>query len=84
MEIDAEVRTYVVENFLAGANGVTLDDATPLITGGLIDSIGMIGLVRFVERRFGIEFKPKELDAHRLDTIEKITRLIQTKLETVR
>jgi acyl carrier protein len=84
MEINAEVRKYVLENFMPGGNGIALDDATPLITGGLIDSIGMIGLVRFVERRFGIEFRPKEVDAHRLDTIEKIARLIQSKLETAR
>jgi acyl carrier protein len=80
MEIKAEVRQYIRERFLS--DGFSLDDATPLITGGLIDSIGMISLVRFVEHRFGIQFRPKEIDAHRLDTIDAITLLIQAKLET--
>jgi acyl carrier protein len=78
--IKAEVRRYVLESFAAG--GFTVDDATPLITGGLIDSVGMISLVRFIEQRFGIEFRPKEIDAHRLDTIDAIVQAIQRKLET--
>jgi len=82
MEIKAEIRRYILETFLTDGNNIDLNDATPLITGGLIDSIGMLGLVRFIERRFGIEFRPKEIDAERLDTIDAIMRLIQGKLES--
>lgn len=84
MDIKPEIRHYVVENFLPGGQGVDLDDATPLISGGLIDSIGMIGLVRFLEGRFGIEFTPREVDARSLDTIDAIERLVQRKLEVAR
>ena len=52
----------------------------PLISGGLIDSIGMVGLVAFLERRYEIEFMPREIDVDRLDTIEQIETLIQKKL----
>jgi acyl carrier protein len=82
VEIKAEVRQYIHANFLIDGNGISINDATPLITGGLVDSIGMFGLVRFIERRFGIEFLPKEVDADRLDTIDAIAQLIQRKLET--
>ena len=82
MEIKAEVREYIDATFLTGGNGVSVDDATPLITGGLIDSVGMLGLVRFLERRFGIELLPKEVDADRLDTVDAIAQLIRRKLET--
>jgi acyl carrier protein len=84
MEIKPEIRGYVVENFLPGGGGLTIEDTTPLITGGLIDSIGMIGLVRFIESRFQIEFTPREVDAHRLDTIDAIEGLIRKKLEGMR
>ncbi|HXM39749.1 MAG TPA: acyl carrier protein [Bryobacteraceae bacterium] len=84
MDIRPEIRAYVIENFLPGGGSVTIEDTTPLITGGLIDSIGMIGLVRFIESRFQIEFTPREIDAHRLDTIEAIERLVLKKLEGTR
>ena len=58
----------------------TIEDATPLITGGLIDSIGMIGFVAFLESRFAVEFMPREIDVHSLDTVERIEELIRKKL----
>jgi acyl carrier protein len=79
-EIKPEVRKYVVDNFLLGAQRATIvEDATPLITGGLIDSIGMIGLVAFLESRFEVEFMPREIDVHSLDTVERIEILIRKK-----
>ena len=84
IDIKPDLRRYVVENFLPPGINVTIDDTTPLITGGLVDSIGMIGLVRFIEGRFKIEFTPREVDAHSLDTIEAMERLILKKLEGTR
>lgn len=80
MEIRTEVRKYVVENFLA-ASPNTIVDTMPLITGGIIDSIGMISLVAFLERHFDIEFMPREIDVHCLDTVERIEEVIRKKLD---
>ena len=80
MEIKAEVRKFVIENLVTYAPRLTLGDDTPLISGGLIDSIGMISLVRFIENRFGIVFSPREIDANGLDTLEGIENLVSRKL----
>jgi len=80
MDVKAEVRGFIVENFMTDGLGISLDDTTPLITGGLIDSIGMIGLVRFIEGRFGITFAPREVDPSGLDTLERIEKLVSRKL----
>ncbi len=79
-EIKKEVRQFIAENVLLGVHQTTIEDATPLITGGLIDSIGMIGLVAFLEARFEIEFMPREVDVHSLDTLERIEEVIRKKL----
>ena len=78
MEIKQEIRVYVAEHFLPGGQG--LEDTTPLISGGLIDSIGMLGLISFMESRFGVEFMPREVDAHTLDNVDLIAALIDRKL----
>lgn len=80
MEIKTEVRQFIAENVLLGVHQTTIEDATPLITGGLIDSIGMIGLVAFLEARFEVEFMPREVDVHSLDTLERIEEVIRKKL----
>ena len=80
MEIKVEVRKYLIENLMTDGAAISLADTTPLITGGLIDSIGMISLVRFIEGRFGIVFAPREIDAQRLDTLDEIESLVSRKL----
>jgi acyl carrier protein len=80
MEIKNAVRQFIAENVLLGVHQTTIEDATPLVTGGLIDSIGMIGLVTFLEVRFKVEFVPREINVHSLDTLEQIEALIQKKL----
>jgi len=58
-----------------------MDDTMPLITSGIIDSIGMLGLVDFIESRFAIEFLPREIDVHALDSVQRIVLLVQGKLD---
>lgn len=81
MEIKQEIRGYVAGNFLPAGQHDTLDDNTPLISSGLIDSIGMIGLIAFIEGRFGIEFHAREVETDKLDTLTRIEALIQSKLK---
>jgi hypothetical protein len=40
----------------------------------------MIGLVAFLEARFHVEFVPREIDVHSLNTLEQIEELIRKKL----
>ena len=39
----------------------------------------MLGLVDFIESRYAIEFMPREIDVHALDTVERIASLIHAK-----
>ena len=80
MEIKAEVRQFIAENVLLGLHQTKIEDATPLVTGGLIDSIGLVGLVAFLEKRFAVEFVPREIDVHSVDTLDQIEELIRKKL----
>jgi len=80
MEIKTAVRQFIAENVLLGVHQTTIEDATPLVTGGLIDSVGMFGLVAFLESRFNVEFVPREINVHSLDTLEQIDELIRKKL----
>jgi acyl carrier protein len=80
MEIKSAVRQFIAENVVLGVRQTLIEDATPLVSGGLIDSIGMIGLVAFLESRFQVEFVPKEINVHSLDTLEQIEELIRKKL----
>jgi acyl carrier protein len=82
VEIKSEVREFVARQYLPDASAETVTDTMPLITSGIIDSIGMLGLVDFIEGRYAIEFMPREIDVHTLDTVERIESLIRAKLSS--
>jgi len=79
-EISNAVRHYILEEFLPGENPNELTDSTPLVTGGILDSIATLKLVSFLEERFRIELAPHETDADHLDTIALITALVHSKV----
>jgi acyl carrier protein len=80
VEIKTEIREFVASHFLLDASAETISDTMPLITSGIIDSIGMLSLVDFIEIHYAIEFMPREIDVHGLDTVERIEALINEKL----
>jgi acyl carrier protein len=82
LDIKALVRQYVQETFFLGAAPNRLTDTMPLITGGIIDSIGMIGLVAFLEEQFKIALPSSEINAQGLDTLDRIEALVRQKLES--
>ena len=79
-EIKNTVRGYILEEFLPGENPDELTDSTPLITGGILDSIATLKLVSFLEEQFKIELAPHETDADHLDSVAAIASLVQSKL----
>ncbi len=78
-DIGAEVRAFILHEFLPGESPDELTATTPLITGGIIDSVSTLKLVGFVEETFGIELAAYEVDAEKLDTIELIEKLVRSK-----
>jgi acyl carrier protein len=56
-----------------------LNDSTPLISGGILDSISTLQLVSFLEDNFKIEFQPNEIDQDNLNTISQIANFVRSK-----
>jgi acyl carrier protein len=79
-EISDRVHRYIMDEFLPGESPEELTGTTPLITGGILDSIARLKLVTFLEEQYGIEIQAHEADADHMDTIEQIVKLVQSKL----
>jgi acyl carrier protein len=77
--IKGPVKDYIMSEFLPGEDPNELTETTPLITGGILDSIAALKLVLFVEERFGVTFEAHEVSRENLDTLADITRLIASK-----
>lgn len=78
-EIKASIKEYILREFLPGEDPDTLDDSTPLLTSGVLDSIATVKLVAFLEQRFGVQLEPHELNADYLNSLPDITRTVESK-----
>jgi acyl carrier protein len=79
-EIETVVRDYILREFLPGEDPSELTGETPLITGGILDSISTLKLVVFIEDHFGVTVEAYEAGVEHLDSVGQIARLIADKM----
>ena len=75
------IKDYVLREFLSGESPDVLTETTPLISGGILDSISTLKLVSHLEESYGIEFEAHEVSADHLDTLEAIVNIVQDKVQ---
>lgn len=73
-------RAYIIENFLYTRRDVRLNDSDSLLGQGIIDSMGVVELVQFLERQFNIEVGDEDITEENLGTLEAIGRYVASKL----
>jgi acyl carrier protein len=78
-DIKRVLKDFILTEFLPGEDPNELTETTPLVTGGILDSIATLKLVMFVEERFAITLQAHETDAQYLDTIAAIAKLVTSK-----
>ncbi len=77
--IKQTVKEYILREFLPDEDPDEMTDDTPLITGGILDSISTLKLVAFLEDNFDIQLEAHEAGADSLDTVDRIAALISDK-----
>lgn len=81
--IETEIRQFVVDNFLFGRDEPKLGPEDSFLDAGVIDSTGVLELVSFLERHFGIQVDDADLVPENLDSIAGIVRYVSGKRPAV-
>jgi len=71
-EIREAIRQFILATYLPGESAENLGDRTPLVTSGLLDSLAVLELTSFIQKRFGVELDVYDTSAERFNTIEEI------------
>jgi acyl carrier protein len=80
METRDLIREYIISDLVTSGNGEDIGDDDSLITSGVIDSMGIISLLGFLEEKFAIEISSDELLPENFETLSTITELVSGKL----
>lgn len=74
----AKVHHWVTDHFpLARERGIGVDDS--LLDSGIIDSMGTLDVVEYLEDAFGLEITDEEMMAEHFDSVRAITALVESK-----
>lgn len=76
MDTEWKLREYIKKS-----TQTEVDSETPLIEQGIIDSMGVMDLIAFIQSSFHVEFTDDDLTAENFENIHSIAVLIEGKNE---
>lgn len=76
--IEQQIRQFVSANLLFDSSASYADEAS-FLREGIVDSMGVMELVSFVQTTFGIEITPQEVTPDNFDSVSKLARFIRSK-----
>jgi acyl carrier protein len=79
VDIKDRIRDYIAENLLFSDAGYTYDDSASFLEEHIIDSLGILELVYFVEENFGVSILDQELIPDNFDSVDKLAAYIARK-----
>jgi acyl carrier protein len=83
-QIEREVRQFVIDNFLFGEGETQFSNDDSFLEKGLVDSMGILTLVAFVQDKYAITVADEELVPKNWDSIKRITGFVQGKSSMTR
>jgi len=74
VDIQQEVRTFIANDLGREVERVT--DGDSLLEGGILDSLGVLSLVGFIEKHYGIIVSEDEMMPENFDSIDAIAAFV--------
>lgn len=75
-ELRKVILDYVRKEYLEEDDDRAIDDTTPLITGGIVDSFSMVSLKVFLEKKYQIRIPDEAATPEAFDTVVRIADLV--------
>lgn len=74
-DVQAVIRDYIVREILNGQDR-GLDESSPLLEWGILESLSMVSLVSFLEQRFGVKLDTPDYMPDNFTDLRAISRLV--------
>ncbi|MET0356860.1 MAG: acyl carrier protein [Cellvibrio sp.] len=79
-EARQKLRHFILENYLFTDDEAALTDEASFLEGGILDSMGILELIEYLDEGFGIKVEGDELVPDNLDSINSLIKFISTKV----
>jgi acyl carrier protein len=75
-QILARLRGFVEENFLYMRPDFELKNDQSLMGNGIVDSMGVMEMIQFLEEEFGVEVSDEEITEDNLGSLDAVTGFV--------
>jgi len=80
-EVRQKLRHFILENYLFTDDESALQDDTSFLDGGILDSMGILELIEYLDESLGIKVEGDELVPDNLDSIDSLIKFISAKTQ---
>jgi acyl carrier protein len=81
MDTKTQVRQFITTNFYVAEPKELTDDAS-LLDRGIVDSTGVLEVIGFLEKEFGVAVDDAEILPENLDSINRIAEFVAQKKQS--
>lgn len=82
MDIENLIRDFIARNLLFSDSGYGYPDEASFLEEGIVDSIGVLELVGFIEETFGVVVEDREIVPHNFDSVTRLAEYIRRKVHS--
>jgi acyl carrier protein len=79
-DIEAAVRAFIADHYLYREGVGSIADTDSFLARGIIDSMGILELVAFLEQTYAIRVADDEMVPENLDSIRRVSDYVRRKL----
>ena len=77
--VEPLIREFIAQSILLSDTGYPHPDDTSLLQEGIIDSLGVMELVEFVQKTFGVKVEQAEVTPEHFDSVARIAAFVRRK-----
>jgi acyl carrier protein len=81
VEIESEIKSFIAKNLLYSGDGFKYGDDVSFLEEGIVDSIGVMELVAFVEENYKFSVKDQDVTPDNFDSVSRLATYIRRQLQ---
>ena len=81
-EIEKPIKDFIASRLLYSRDGFNYPDDASLLKEGIIDSLGVVELVEFLQSQFGIKVEQSEVRPDNFDSVANMSAYVRRKSST--
>ena len=79
-DVESAILTFIADRFTTPPGVEEVAITTPLVETGIVDSVGILLIVRFVEEEFGVRVEADDLVLENFATVEAVRDFVTSRL----